>query len=362
MPPGVPPAVPVLGVIPRRVFETRLRVFYAANLAIRAVRRPRDRRFVVIAVVNRNPRYSVGLRLSTLPFGGLPDVLIVPGAEHVTAPIHLSDIAEAAEAATPDGAAGKFVYFIPWAVCEVPNLTGRLALDLGFVEHEGQLTEPLEECAVELRFPPPAAPNSPGLSPQRGDGEMVYVFGRTSSNVGRTSSALGSPIPVRAEAQAPTRDTAESLFRKLSLNPEGDGPIALAQLRPALSLSRSRLNSMDCPGFEAEVCESQNLPMTLPQMTPVLLQVRVCAPWRRAIALRVKLCLDYHADIGILSGPVDSTTLVGERGQHVYDGNFELFMFKIGNHSLFITLSDGAEREVTYCLKVNVVHTENIGI
>ncbi|CCW62114.1 unnamed protein product [Phytomonas sp. EM1] len=363
MPPGIPAAVPVMGVIPRRVIETRMRLFYAPSLVVSEVHLSRDKRFVVIRITNRSPRYSVELRLSALPFSELPDAFIVPGSEHVTAPVNINDVTHHASGGLSEGAAegdsAKYIYYVPWAVCELPNCTGKLALDLSLVSQEVVCTEPLDECLVSADIVVPSGPHSLYPSGRRWESQTGSSPGMKSHSVHKMSPVGRNILGIEEEGAEDGVDTQETVMSESRVNAESNGAMPLFDFNREVSNPNSKIRTMEGLGSTAELSDSRNLPIVLPAMTPVRVHLRVNAPWKRAIPLRVQISMDYHPDVGILSGPVDSTTLVGEHGRHIYDCCFELFVFKAGGHDISITLSDSCEREITHCLKVYVVHSGN---
>ncbi|ESL11657.1 hypothetical protein TRSC58_00588 [Trypanosoma rangeli SC58] len=120
---------------------------------------------------------------------------------------------------------------------------------------------------------------------------------------------------------------------------------------------------------------TSEFPLRFSVMQPVTLLVRVSAPWRQAVPLRVRLSMENHLDADVLSGPVDTTSLVGggtktvaspryssERDEEEhndgesYEECIEFFPFKLGEHVLAITLSDLAGREITHMVKLQVEH------
>ncbi|KAH9601799.1 hypothetical protein LSM04_007795 [Trypanosoma melophagium] len=110
---------------------------------------------------------------------------------------------------------------------------------------------------------------------------------------------------------------------------------------------------------------ANTFPFTLPAMKPVLLSVSVNAPWKRMIPLRVRLAMENHMDADALSGPADTTSIVGGAGEeedvHVsekkqYEETFEFLAFKTGEHVLTITLSDPDGREMMYHVQFQVEH------
>ncbi|RNF12000.1 hypothetical protein TraAM80_00560 [Trypanosoma rangeli] len=120
---------------------------------------------------------------------------------------------------------------------------------------------------------------------------------------------------------------------------------------------------------------TSEFPLRFSVMQPVTLLVRVSAPWRQAVPLRVRLSMENHLDADVLSGPVDTTSLVGggtktvasprhssEKNEEEHDDGksyeecIEFFPFKVGEHVLTITLSDLDGREITHMVKLQVEH------
>ncbi|KAF8283672.1 hypothetical protein TcBrA4_0062730 [Trypanosoma cruzi] len=123
---------------------------------------------------------------------------------------------------------------------------------------------------------------------------------------------------------------------------------------------------------------TSQFPFKLPVMKPATILVHASAPWKRAVPLRVRLSMENHLDAEILSGPVDTTSIVGgdtkittgvgnsggtngdeqnkNDGVRYYEESIEFFPFKVGEHVLNITLSDLDEREMTYTVKLQVEH------
>ncbi|KAK7195702.1 hypothetical protein NESM_000500500 [Novymonas esmeraldas] len=142
-PRNVPDAVPVFAVIPRRVTETRLRLFHSPGLVVTGVTLTKDRRAVEVRIANRSRLYSMELQLSTLAFAELPDAFIVAGAEYVVPPIKLTRIPPARETA-------GLRFPVPWVVRELPHCAGTLELNLSLICDEVVSAEPLDECVVTL--------------------------------------------------------------------------------------------------------------------------------------------------------------------------------------------------------------------
>lgn len=98
--------------------------------------------------------------------------------------------------------------------------------------------------------------------------------------------------------------------------------------------------------------------IVIPAVTPIHLSLCVAAPrWRRAIPLRVRVSIDTHFDVAVLTGAVDAAAMVGDEGRAVYFREFELFAFKTGKHLLHVTITDGAGRELTNTVQLIVEHS-----
>lgn len=313
MPPNVPNAVPVFGVIPRRVMETRMRLFHAPSLAVTSIALTKDRRFVDIRVANRSQRYSVEMHLSSLRFADLPDALLVAGAEYVVPPIAITSIP-----------VGTYAYSVPWVVRELPHCAGAVELDLSVVASEGVCAEPLDEClvCVDVEIPPTIAAGEVALPTRR------HWESRPSNSAG---AHVGTPVDRNDSLCESLSSVAAGVTVQGQFNTTGEAEPTSPAGKPA--------------------------PIVIPAVKPVLLHLRASARWRRAVPIRVRVSMDYHVDVGMLTGPVDCTELVGDHGKVVYGRSFELFAFKTGEHVITITLSDQQEREITHLLHVAVQHS-----
>ncbi|KPA86256.1 hypothetical protein ABB37_00486 [Leptomonas pyrrhocoris] len=411
-PPNVPGAVPIYAVIPRRVTETRMRLFHSPGLVVTSVTLTKDRRAVEVRVANRSRLYSMELQLSALTFSDLPDAFIVAGAEYVVPPIKLTRI-------LPSKEKNGLRFSVPWVVRELPHCAGTLDLDLSVVGAEEVSTEPLDECVLTLDITVPHTPLFPSahhlsspsvasldhandaahevLTYRWSTGGDLYYGGDTGSAVFSCSR-----IPVLASAEtwgAGGTHVNSALHSPTSANglPErritasaGDAAAvaAVALDFPSPAPSNSAYVSRRSESFEvathasttnAQVLQrnktlmplsnghmngdgvntaSAKVDIIVPAVTPIHLHLRVAAPrWRRAIPLHVRVSIDSHFDVAVLSGAVEAEAMVGEEGTAVYVREFELFAFKTGKHLLHVTITDGAGRELTNTVQLIVEHS-----
>ncbi|EAN77205.1 hypothetical protein, conserved [Trypanosoma brucei brucei TREU927] len=142
-PPGIPSAVPVFAVIPRRVQETYLRVFEAPSLAVTSVSLSRDRRYVELCVRNMNTVHTIELLCSHLSFANIPDALIVAGAEYLVPPIEIIKVPR-----------GTKQIPLPWVVRGQPKCGGTLYVDFSIASAEAVCMEPLEDAIVTIKTLP----------------------------------------------------------------------------------------------------------------------------------------------------------------------------------------------------------------
>ncbi|GET92786.1 hypothetical protein, conserved [Leishmania tarentolae] len=409
-PRNVPDAVPVYAVIPRRVTETRLRLFHSPGLVVTSVALTKDRRAVEVRVANRSRLYSMELQLSKLTFAELPVAFIVAGAEYVVPPIKLTRIPPTKE---KDG----LRFHVPWVVRELPNCTGTLDLDLSLIGTEIVNAEPLDECVVTLdvSVPQTALPSDtwtstvlPDESTGRnvaedshphplGDGAVLmyrWEYDGDSSYGGAEKNPVPSRVKVVGSGArlygASGNVTSRAVHdNPLQLPPTADEHLKAAQasewvLNSSFSnslLSGRHRDSVDS-GVKANLsalqvlhrdtnalpqigdCESSTLstgggsisvPIVIPALRPIHLCLRIAAPrWRRAIPLHVHVSIDSHFDVAVLTGAVRADAVVGEEGRATYEGEFELFAFKTGEHLLRVSITDDAERELAHTIQLVV--------
>ncbi|KEG11349.1 hypothetical protein DQ04_02721080 [Trypanosoma grayi] len=141
--------------------------------------------------------------------------------------------------------------------------------------------------------------------------------------------------------------------------PLEDAVVSIAALTDDTScFTASRLE------WRSERNSTSELTFVVPVMKPVPLVVYVDAPWKRAVPLRVRLAMENHLDADVLSGPVDTTTIVGGKksdgdehdvGER-YEERVEFFAFKTGEHVLSIKLSDLDGCEMTHVVRLQVEH------
>ncbi|EPY19503.1 hypothetical protein STCU_09418 [Strigomonas culicis] len=310
MPPNVPPAVPVFGVIPRRVMETRMRLFQAPTLSVTSITLTRDRRFVDIRISNASTRYSVDLYLSSIGFADLPNALLVPGAAYVVPPIEVSCVPE-----------DMYQCHVQWSIRELPHCVGELPLDLSIIANEGVCTEPLDECKLEVEI----EPTSTALYPHQVQRWQT-----------RRASAKNSTLHTPSNGLY-TNKTANTVAFKCEQHVE--------------------VNASDDNDEAYEHGAGGNdEPLYIPAVQPVSMKVTATARWQRAVPLRFQLSMDHHFDVGVLTGPVDTRSLVGELEKHSYQQRFDLVAFKTGFHVVSITITDLQGREITHEVPVHVKH------
>ncbi|CBZ38173.1 hypothetical protein, conserved [Leishmania donovani] len=416
-PRNVPDAVPVYAVIPRRVTETRLRLFHSPGLIVTSVALTKDRRAVEVRVANRSRLYSMELQLSALTFAELPVAFIVAGAEYVVPPIKLTRIPPTKE---KDG----LRFHVPWVVRELPNCTGTLELNLSLIGTEVVSAEPLDECVVTLEasVPQTALPPHPSDAwsssalpdesrdyvvaedPQTDplgdgavllyrweyDGDSSYGGAETSPVVSRAKVCRGARLydatgtvtatavydsppqspptavqhlthPRAAPASESLLDSPASISALLWRHTDSMDSGAKASASAPQALHRARTALPRIGGCESGTLSTRGdgtpVPIVIPALRPICLCLRVAAPrWRRAIPLHVHVSIDSHFDVAVLTGAVQADAIVGEEGRAVYEGEFELFAFKTGEHLLHVTITDDAERELTHTIQLIVEH------
>jgi hypothetical protein len=425
-PPNVPSAVPIYAVIPRRVTETRMRLFHSPGLVVTSVALTKDRRAVEVRVANRSRLYSMELQLSALDFADLPDAFIVAGAEYVVPPIKLTRILPLKEK-------NGLRFSVPWVVRELPHCAGTLSLDLSVIAAEEVSAEPLDECMLTLDVEVSQIPLLPiphQLSASSvGSLDEANEAAQQAAGLGMATPSLSeqpavayrwatggdacyggdcSPVVVACTRELMTATTVSGIGVSSSVHSpssasglldrratpsggEGGGAVVATAVVPDLS-SSARSTSVLMPlcteSFEASVAastlqraktmvplRSDALPTTttthnsavappakvdivIPAVTPIHLSLCVAAPrWRRAIPLRVRVSIDAHFDVAVLTGAVDAAAMVGDEGRAVYFREFELFAFKTGKHLLHVTITDGAGRELTNTVQLIVEHS-----
>lgn len=435
-PPNVPAAVPIYAVIPRRVTETRMRLFHSPGLVVTSVALTKDRRAVEVRVANRSRLYSMELQLSSLSFADLPDAFIVAGAEYVVPPIKLTRI-------LPSKAHSGLRFPVPWVVRELPHCAGTLELDLSVMGAEEVSAEPLDECLLVLdvevprvplfaspprhrQRPSPSSSGSVGsldeadeaAQQQQPHGDVLpvsegpsvayrWTTGGVSAHGGEANSVVVTSLktgeaPAGAGASVTSALHSPSSFsalpeRRHGTNGNGVGGGSNAVAVPASEFSSgvrsasvmvsrrsesfdiaaqssasppllSRAKTMMLPVRGSEpvvvvkpsvgVAPPPKVDIVIPAVTPIHLCLRVAAPrWRRAIPLHVRVSIDAHFDVAVLSGAVVAEAIVGDEGRATYVREFELFAFKTGKHLLHVTITDGAGRELTNTVQLIVEHS-----
>ncbi|KAG5492687.1 hypothetical protein JKF63_01266 [Porcisia hertigi] len=417
-PANVPDAVPVYAVIPRRVTETRLRLFHSPGLIVTSVALTKDRHAVEVRVANRSRLYSMELQLTALAFAELPDAFIVAGAEYVVPPIKLTHI-------PPAQGKDGFRFLVPWVVRELTQCTGTLELDLSLISNELVSAEPLDECVVSLevcvshtalRQQAIEAPSlivpveskgllitnashrealSEGVVPlYRWESGGSSLYGKTERNLvvsrakrGHCATGLPGATGVVTAAAAhdsvaqPAATAGQNMAHSRTLQ---EGDLLPGEVASNSAFSRRHTESMDwAPETGTVGLQSLNrdrylfptkesseigalksgghgslVPIVIPAVTPIRLHLSVAAPrWRRAIPLHVHVSIDAHFDVAVLAGAVKADTMVGEGGRAVYKGEFELLAFKTGEHVLRVTIRDETERELTHTIHLIAEHS-----
>ncbi|KAG5467390.1 hypothetical protein CUR178_01033 [Leishmania enriettii] len=414
----VPDAVPVYAVIPRRVTETRLRLFHSPGLVVTSVALTKDRRAMEVRIANRSRLYSMELQLSTLAFADLPAAFIVAGAEYVVPPIKLTRFPPAKDR-------DDLRFLVPWVVRELPHCTGTLELDLSLIGNEVVNAEPLDECVVTLDVcvpqtvlpPQPCRTESFSSLPDENehrvdtgvlhrealrDGAMLIyrwesdgdsLYGGTELNpvvsrakpvcrVFRIGGAAGTataaavydtPQPSQAAAdwpmvysragqvaeQLPDVTAANSALmyrRTASMELAGQAGFGALQGSHRCRPALALIADFESGTFST-ASDGTSPPIIIPAVTPIRLCLRVAAPrWRRAIPLHVHVSIDSHFDVAVLAGAVQADAMVGSEGREVYEGEFELLAFKTGEHLLHVAIKDDAERELTHTIHLIVEH------
>ncbi|KAG5466305.1 hypothetical protein LSCM4_01451 [Leishmania orientalis] len=414
----VPDAVPVYAVIPRRVTETRLRLFHSPGLVVTSVALTKDRRAVEVRIANRSRLYSMELQLSTLTFADLPAAFIVAGAEYVVPPIKLTRFPPAKDR-------DDLRFLVPWVVRELPHCTGTLELDLSLISTEVVNAEPLDECVVTLDVcvpqtvlpPQPCQTESllslPDENEHRvdtgvfhrealrdgamliyrweSDGDSFYGLTELNPVVSRAkavcrgariggaagtvtattvydtppSSQAAADRPIvysragQAAEQAPDGTAANSALmcrRTASMELAGQAGFCALQSSHRCRAALPLIGDFESGTFSA-ASDGTSPPIIIPAVTPIRLCLRVAAPrWRRAIPLHVHVSIDSHFDVAVLAGAVQADAMVGSEGREVYEGEFELLAFKTGEHLLHVAIKDDAERELTHTIHLIVEH------
>ncbi|KPI90244.1 hypothetical protein ABL78_0626 [Leptomonas seymouri] len=429
-PPNVPGAVPIYAVIPRRVTETRMRLFHSPGLVVTSMSLTKDRRAVEVRVANRSRLYSMELQLSVLTFADLPDAFIVAGAEYVVPPIKLTRILLSKDK-------NGLRFSVPWVVRELHLCTGTLDLDFSVIGAEEVSAEPLDECVLtldievpqsrmfssearrssfflktqgdatetEYQAPPLSSSNGPSVMYRCVTGDDLCYSGERSSTV---TSCLRAPLPARETADTPlaigagvangddallSPETSFGSPERHCTPRRGRAATSVMAASNFSSAARqgSAFHSIRCESFEmtaqpSSTASSQmrlrpkgkmpryvdtslnsfsvvNAPpamsdIVVPAVTPIHMCLRIAAPrWRRAIPLHVRVSIDSHFDVAVLSGAVEAEAMVGDEGKAVYAREFELFAFKTGKHGLQVKISDDAGRELIYTAQLTVEHS-----
>lgn len=395
-PPNVPDAVPVFAVIPRRVMETRLRLFQSPGLVVTSVGLTKDRRSVEMRIANRSKLYSMELHLHTLDFADLPDAFIVAGAEYVVPPIKLTRI-------LASGDRENLCFFVPWVVREIPHCTGDVLLDFSLIANEVVSGEPLDECVLSLDVEVDGNPSFRGQNSfsSCGVGEDSHDATPTLMYHWKSVPTV-TPLPVIDASHGASLATCvvhQRIPSSLSSHPQQTAlaateddtdivsdthgtssgtPVPFAS-RAVSSYLPPRGEESDgiavrlstgCKGSTAAGADGQTtatpcatyppqvVPIVLPAVTPIRLRLRATAPrWRRVIPLHVSVSIDSHFDVAVLTGAVESLAEVGGHGASVYDELFDLLAFKTGDHILRITIADEAGREITHSVHLAVEHS-----
>uniref|UniRef100_A0A0A9VUF1 Glutamyl-tRNA(Gln) amidotransferase subunit A n=1 Tax=Lygus hesperus TaxID=30085 RepID=A0A0A9VUF1_LYGHE len=93
MPLQVSPSIPVYSIIPRRVIESRLHVYYEPGVEVKMMVLSNDHHKVTVGLVNHNNKYNIMVSLDDMQIAGLCEVFVPAGRDYVVPPIKLTCIA-----------------------------------------------------------------------------------------------------------------------------------------------------------------------------------------------------------------------------------------------------------------------------
>lgn len=91
-PADIPSAIPVFGVVPRRVKEIRWPITIEAGIEIKGLELSPNRRSCSIRLANRSQAYSICVFFSAVSFLGLGDAVISPSSEYTTPFVEIAEI------------------------------------------------------------------------------------------------------------------------------------------------------------------------------------------------------------------------------------------------------------------------------
>lgn len=91
-PPGIPSAIPVFGVVPRRVKEIRWPITIEAGIDIKGLELSSNRRSCSIRLINRSQVYNICVFFSAVSFLGLRDAIVSPSSEYTTPLMEIAEI------------------------------------------------------------------------------------------------------------------------------------------------------------------------------------------------------------------------------------------------------------------------------
>lgn len=293
-PAGVPPSVPVFAVVPRKILESRLRLHTVPSLVITDVSLSRDRRFVEVRVRNNSPRHTIELLLTGAePFDNVSaNATFLAGTELILPLIEISRLPDRKDC----------VFRVPWVVLSrTAKGPPSHSSPSGSATHKGFLVFDLVDTVKDVYSTEPL--------------EDLVVVATFEELCHHFDTEILSPGMVQAKR--------------------------LSHSQNWISVAPSRL------------------PVSLPAVTPVLVRLCINAPWTIDVPVTVTIDFEFNGcgdDVGMISGPVRKRSLVGRDGAACYDEEFEISVFKTGEHFLRIVCADDRGRLIAHDIRLQVEH------
>lgn len=348
-PHGIPPAVPVFAVVPRRIADVHLRVRCTPSLEVTSTSLTADRRFVEVRIRNQCNTRTVELHINGVdPFRHIPSSLVfLPSAELILPPIEISKL--------PVNRA-NCVFPLPWSVRSGtsavlnpvvrhhpshgsgssfasrstggPSLMshaveGSLLLSLVDVIQDVCSMEPLEELVV------------------------VASFGSASSHL-RNRSTLS--VAANETSTTSLRNASTSA----ATTPRYGGGSSIA---PSASLPDLDSSLMDLTSQQTWVSLSPpKTPILIPAVETTTVSIAVSAPWRTEVPLTIEVFFDLGSEVGMVAGPVKKRVPIGNNEASGYQEAVDIAAFRTGEQFLVIKATDDHLRCIAYHIRLRVEH------
>ena len=350
--PPAPPAditdmnTPTYAPIPRRIHETRLRIYLIPSVEVTGITFSSDRRFLVAHIKNACQVYPIVVHQHHLvSFENQTSVLVLPSQE-VAVRLAISRL--------PVGVLG---FPCVWHVQDRPDVSGILHVDLSR-ELEGlHRAEPLEDATLKVYGLQTPGVGRYGVLPSQADVDLEEVLLWTSNEAERD---------VKRQAAADADQAADEISFFSTKRQPAAADISKHNRSTPWSTKNASFATNTVAGADYTTDRDGMLTATSPDSSPesltrfplcepVEVQLVITAPWRSTMVVDLVTSVTGDPDAVLITGPTATTWALGGTSGELRDvtaGNAELVLnFHImivtpGIHNVQFELRDKEGRRI----------------